>query len=63
MKPNPTMLRLCDVATRCSVSLRTVHAWVAAGRLRVYRFGPRCTRVDPADLEAFLRIARNGRRP
>jgi excisionase family DNA binding protein len=52
------LLRPADVAERCAVALRTVRGWIASGRLSVLRFGRRCVRIDPADLERFLNDAK-----
>ena len=59
--PNPdyqnsgsSLLRPVDVAARCAVSMRTVRAWIASGRLRVIRFGSRCVRIDPLVLDRFI---------
>jgi excisionase family DNA binding protein len=53
-----TLLRPVDIAHRCAVSLRTVRAWIASGRLRVMRLPGRLVRVDPAELERFLNDAK-----
>ena len=61
--PDARLLHLREVAVHCAVSLRTVQAWVAAGRLRVLRFGKRCVRVEPAELTRLLREAGEEERP
>ncbi len=45
---------VAQVADICQVSERTVHRWIAAGHLPVTRLG-RLIRVNPRDLELFLR--------
>ncbi len=45
---------VAQVADICQVSERTVHRWIAAGHLPVTRLG-RLIRVNPCDLERFLR--------
>lgn len=66
MKPRATpppstapLLRLSEVATRLDVAMRTLHSWIASGRLPVLRFGKRCVRVDPAVLERLIAEARS----
>ena len=61
--PDARLLLLREVATHCAVSLRTVHTWVAGGRLRVLRLGKRCVRVEPAELNRLLREAGGEGRP
>ena len=45
---------VAQIADICQVSERTVHRWIAAGHLPVTRLG-RLIRVNPRDLELFLR--------
>ncbi len=45
---------VAQVADICQVSERTVRRWIAAGHLSVTRLG-RLIRVNPRDLEIFLR--------
>ncbi len=45
---------VAQVADICQVSERTVHRWIAAEHLPVTRLG-RLIRVNPRDLELFLR--------
>lgn len=54
----PALLTVEDVAMRLNVSVRTVRAWIAAGRLPVLRFGRRCMRIEPAEVERLLEQAR-----
>jgi excisionase family DNA binding protein len=53
--PRPVLLRLKEVAAHLDVTLRTIHGWIAAGRLHVLRLSSRCVRVDPEELERFKR--------
>lgn len=41
-------------AQRLDVGGRTIRRWVAEGRVRGYRLGPRQLRVSSADLDALL---------
>jgi len=56
-----TLLKVPEVAQRCSVHVRTVRAWISAGHLPVLRFGRRCVRIDPRDLKRFLKQAGDAR--
>lgn len=47
-----SLLTLKQAATWLSTSETTVRRMIARGELRAYRFGPRLSRVDPADLAA-----------
>jgi excisionase family DNA binding protein len=42
-------------ATYADVSTRTIRRWIADGRLRAYRVGPRLVKIDRADLERLAR--------
>ena len=46
-------------AYRLNVSARTIWAWIASGRLRAIKLGPRTTRIPVAALEAFLADAQD----
>ncbi len=48
------LLTLEDVAERLGVHIRTLHRFVADGRLPAYRIGPRLVRIRTSDVEAFL---------
>jgi excisionase family DNA binding protein len=37
------------------VSTRTIYRWIAEGRLRAYRTGPKLIKVDLADIDALIR--------
>jgi excisionase family DNA binding protein len=47
-------LQLGEVARRLNCSRRFLEKQIAAGRLRVVRLSPRCVRVRPTDLAAYL---------
>ncbi len=53
----PNLLTITDVADRCSVSVKTVRRWIAAGDLVAHRLGQQL-RVSEADLAAFLALRR-----
>lgn len=42
-----------EVADILGVGHSTVRKWVAEGKLRAYRYGPRIIRIDAADLRKF----------
>jgi excisionase family DNA binding protein len=51
----PQRLESLTVAAKyANVSTRSLRRYIAAGRLRGYRVGPRLIKVDIADLEAIL---------
>lgn len=43
-----------EVARRLGVSLRTVYAWLAAGKLKRVKLSRRAVRVRPEDFERFV---------
>jgi excisionase family DNA binding protein len=50
--------KLIDVntaAAHAAVSTRTIRRWIADGRLRGYRTGPKLVRVDKDDLDRTIR--------
>jgi excisionase family DNA binding protein len=47
-------LTVHQVAERLNVSPRTVWAWLAQGRIRGIKLGPRTTRIPEDALSAFL---------
>jgi excisionase family DNA binding protein len=49
------MLTIAEVAQRLQISVSLVYREIHAGRLRCHRFGRRCYRVAPEDLEVYLR--------
>jgi len=50
---NEQLLTPENVSKRLQVNLRTVHAWLRAGRLKGYRVG-RLWRIEEKELQAFL---------
>jgi excisionase family DNA binding protein len=52
------LLIIPDVADICRVSTKTVRRWIAAGDLVAIRLGNQW-RIAPADLDRFIRLARN----
>ena len=48
-----------QVAERIQVSTKTVRRWIKAGDLVAHRFG-RQMRISYADLQAFIRMRREG---
>jgi len=51
--PLDTQYSQQEVADILGVGHSTVRKWVAEGKLRAYRFGPRLIRIDAADLRKF----------
>jgi excisionase family DNA binding protein len=52
-----------EVAERLGMTRRTVQNWIRAGELACYQFGEGkgiTYRIDPKDLEAFLKKHRRG---
>lgn len=47
------MITLHEACHRLSVSRATLYRWSRQGRLRLYRVGPRATRVREEELEAL----------
>ena len=47
-------LQLGEAANKISCSRRFLEKQIAAGRLKVVRLSPRCVRVRPEDLAAYL---------
>jgi excisionase family DNA binding protein len=46
-------LTVSAAAAHLNVTPRTVRRWIKQGRLRAYRVGPRCIRIDRDDLAAL----------
>jgi excisionase family DNA binding protein len=55
--------KLRDVATQLDVTLRTVYAWVAAGKLPSVLLSPRTRRIRQQDLDRFLAARTEGDGP
>jgi excisionase family DNA binding protein len=49
------LLTVAQVAGRWHVSIRTVHRWIAEGKLKAVRLPSGRYRIRPADAEAALR--------
>ena len=47
-----------QVADRLNVSARTIWSWIASGRLRAIKLGPRTTRIPEDAVEDFLTACR-----
>ena len=52
-KRERAFLSLNEAGSYVGVSSRTIRRWIAEGRLRAVRFGPRTMRVHLQDLEAL----------
>jgi predicted DNA-binding transcriptional regulator AlpA len=57
-EPPVRLLTVDEVASWTTWSPRSVWAKLAAGELTPIRLGPRCTRVDAAEVEALIDRAR-----
>ena len=55
------LLTYADVARRLQVTNRHVRTLVAAGEIVPIRFGPRCVRFDPVDVDRYIEEARDTR--
>ena len=59
VRPEEQLLTTQDVAARLKVSTQTVRRWIKEGnperRLPAIRVGPRMWRVNPSELERWLR--------
>lgn len=51
---SPSVITQAEAADRLGVTDRTIRRWVAEGRIRAYRVGPRLVRVDSGDVDAML---------
>ncbi len=49
------LVSISQAARLVDVSPRTIRRRIADGSLTAYRFGPRVIRVDPNDVESFLK--------
>ena len=50
---------ICQIASLCRVSDKTVRRWIARGELVAHRLG-RQWRISEKDLDTFLKIRRQG---
>jgi excisionase family DNA binding protein len=53
--PPRHLVTISEAALRLSVSPRTIHRYIASGRLRAKRVGPRMLRVELADVDGLVR--------
>lgn len=51
--PAPEWLTLRDTAERLQISEKSARRWIADGRLKAVRIGPRMIRVDAASIAAL----------
>lgn len=51
---HPELIGLQDAADRCGVHYRTIRRYIASGRLKAVRVGPRLLKVDAADVDALM---------
>lgn len=51
---HPELIGLPEAADRCNVHYRTFRRWIAEGRIRAIRVGPKLLKVDIADLDAYI---------
>ena len=49
------LISLAEAAKYADVGSRTIRRYIATGRLRAYKVGPRLVKVDIDDLDALLR--------
>lgn len=68
MTPNPQILRLADVETRCAVNRRTIYAWIARGIFpQPISLGPRSVGWLGHEIDAWIgertRCSRAAQRP
>ncbi len=57
------LITAVETAERLNVSVRTVHSWIASGRLPAVRLSPRCTRVPADAVDSFVRTSMSPARP
>ena len=57
-KQPPRFFTIDEVAEELAVSPRTVHRWIAGGKLVVHRVG-RSVRISGADYKAFIAVHRD----
>lgn len=55
LNSEPTWITPRAASSRSGVSVRTIHRWIAEGRLNAVRVGPRLIRVDAASVEAIAK--------
>jgi excisionase family DNA binding protein len=52
--------KIRQVADRCQTSERQVWRWIAEGKLKAVRLGPRCIRVWDSEIDRFRAACANG---
>ncbi|MHB8869892.1 MAG: helix-turn-helix transcriptional regulator [Thermoleophilia bacterium] len=57
------LITAAETAARLNVSVRTVHLWIASGKLPAVRLSPRCTRVPAVAVDELVRASTSPRRP
>ncbi|MHB1344575.1 MAG: helix-turn-helix transcriptional regulator [Thermoleophilia bacterium] len=57
------LITAAETATRLNVSVRTIHSWIASGKLPAVRLSPRCTRVPAAAVDELVRASTSPGRP
>lgn len=57
---HPELIGLQAAADRCDVSYRTIRRYIANGRLKAVRVGPRVLKVAADDVEQLLRPVGGG---
>lgn len=50
------MLSIDEAGAYCGVTGRTIRRYIAEGRLKAHRLGPRLVKIDPADLKAIFTV-------
>jgi excisionase family DNA binding protein len=54
-RPAPAkLITIAAAAERYGVHHATVRRWIASGKIKGYKIGPRVVRVDPVEMEAAL---------
>ena len=52
-----------QAAERLSIGLRTLEGLIARGQLPAYRIGPKCVRLDEADIDDYVHARRVAPQP
>lgn len=52
-----TLMTIQEVADRLKISVRTVHAWIKAGKFQKVQISVRAVRVKKSSVDAFLAAA------
>ncbi|MDC9015121.1 excisionase family DNA-binding protein [Mycobacterium marinum] len=51
---HPELIGVPEAAARCGVHYRTFRRWIAEGRIKAVRVGPRLLKIDASDLPVLL---------